>query len=202
MAIPKPQLRRIWISGLFADKAWVRRSWSGVGISSASDSYSVIPSELLGDTNKQGGRGSHYVVVSNAALIVLVLFARIVSWHRVHRLGSDVGINGVEGIFTTSNYKKSSAFEFSVNSSKVVFFFSVHTDCCWQNANLGLIRKVFFLSGKWIPKIWDLGGSWWVNPMLRVLTRREYYIHSNPASQCDTQVEWSVLVSFEKGDRR
>ena len=112
----------------------------------------------------------------------------------MHRLGSDVGINGVEGIFTTSNYKKSSAFEFSVNSSKV-FFFSVHTDCCWQNANLGLIRKVN-------PKNLRLGLVVMGNPMLRVLTRREYYIHSNLASQRDTQVEWSVLVSFEKGDRR
>ena len=113
----------------------------------------------------------------------------------MHRLGSDVGINGVEGIFTTSNYKKSSAFEFSVNSSKLFFFFPVHTDCCWQNANLGLIRKVN-------PKNLRLGLVVMGNPMLRVLTRREYYIHSNPASQCDTQVEWSVLVSFEKGDRR
>ena len=119
----------------------------------------------------------------------------------MHRLGSDVGINGVEGIFTTSNYKKSSAFEFSVNSSKVVFFFSVHTDCCWPNANLGLIRKVN-------PKNLTLGLVVMGKPNAiseipsRVLTRREHYIHSNPASQCDTQVEWSVLVSFEKGDRR
>ena len=173
----KPQLKRIWICGLFADKAWVRRSWSG-------GRYIINFRQLLSDTQwyQQGGRGSHYVVVRNAALIVLVLFALIVSWHRVHRLGSDVGINGVEGIFTTSNYKKSSAFEFSVNSSKVVFFFPVHTDCCWPNANLGLIRKVFFWSGKWIPKIWHLGWSWWVNPMLSAKYPQESWQDANTTS--------------------
>ena len=87
---------------LFADKAWVKGSWSGVGISSTSDSYSVIPSELLGDTNKVVVV-AHYVVVTHYLMVahyVMVrhlywyyLFAHIVNRDRIHtaQLGFQCG---------------------------------------------------------------------------------------------------------------
>ena len=115
---------------LFADKPWVRGSWSG-------GRYIINFRQLLSDTQwatwwyPQGGGplcDTHYTVVGHSDCTGIVCtYCELTLRQDTQVRGSDVGINGVEGISTTSNYwNVHSAFEFCKFPSKVDFLFHSH----------------------------------------------------------------------------